>query len=106
MRLPERRGRSRTERGTYSPLVPSQPYLLKPQTDDSLRWQLTGDDYSDGASIYQLLSRGPWGDFQRVVAVIGSSLVTPLRPRDYDIEAIQQVAQAITEGKQGLLLPL
>jgi len=106
MRLPERRGRSRTERGTYTPLVPSQPYLLKPQTDDSLRWQLTGDDYSDGASIYQLLSRGPWGDFQRVVAVIGSSLVTPLRPRDYDIEAIQQVAQAITEGKQGLLLPL
>jgi len=67
---------------------------------------LTGDDYSDGASIYQLLSRGPWGDFQRVVAVIGSSLVTPLRPRDYDIEAIQQVAQAITEGKQGLLLRL
>jgi peptidase M50-like protein len=66
----------------------------------------TGYDYSDGASIYQLLSRGPWSDFQRVVAVIGSSLVTPLRPRDYDIEAIQQLAQAITEGKQGLLLRL
>jgi hypothetical protein len=57
MRLPERRGRSRTERGTYSPLVPSQPYLLKPQTDDSLRWQLIGDDYSDGASNYQLVIR-------------------------------------------------
>jgi hypothetical protein len=34
MRLPERRGHSRTERGTYSPLVPSQPYLWKPQADD------------------------------------------------------------------------
>src|SRR5260370_2604627 len=33
MRLPERRGRSRTG-GTYSPLVPSQPYLWKPQADD------------------------------------------------------------------------
>jgi hypothetical protein len=66
----------------------------------------TEDNYSDGASIYQLLSRGPWGDFQRVVAVIGSSLVTPLRPRDYDIDVIQRVAQSITEGKQGLLLRL
>jgi hypothetical protein len=66
----------------------------------------TGDDYSDGASIYQLLSHGPWGEFQRVIAVIGSSLVTPLRPRDYDIQAIQKLAQGITEGKQGLLLRL
>ncbi len=66
----------------------------------------TGDNYSDGASIFQLLSRGPWGDFHRVVAVIGSSLVTPLRPRNYDIEAILRAAHGITQGKQALLLRL
>jgi hypothetical protein len=66
----------------------------------------TGDNYSDGASIYQLLSRGPWGDFHRIVALIGSSLVTPVRPRDYDIQAILEVERAITEGKQALLLRL
>ena len=66
----------------------------------------TGDNYSDGASIYQLLSRGPWRDFQLVTGVIGSSLVTPLRPKDYDIEAIEGLAQGITEGKQGLLMRL
>jgi hypothetical protein len=41
----------------------------------------TQGTYSDGAQIYQLLSEGPWGDFHRVAAVIGSGLVTPLRPR-------------------------
>jgi hypothetical protein len=64
------------------------------------------DSYSDGAQILQVLSNGPWGDFHRVVAVIGSSLVTPLRPRDYDIETIQRLAQSITQGVQALLLRL
>jgi Peptidase family M50 len=66
----------------------------------------TGGNYSDGAKIYQLLSDGPWGDFHRVVAVVGSSLVTPLRPRDYDIQAILRAAHTITQGTQGLLLRL
>lgn len=63
----------------------------------------TKGNYSDGAQIYQLLSHGPWGDFHRVAAVIGSSLVTPLRPRDYDIQAILRAGHSIT---QGLLLRL
>jgi hypothetical protein len=66
----------------------------------------TGDNYSDGANIHQLLSRGPWSDFHAVVAVVGSSLVTPLRPRNYDIDAIQRAAQCIRDGKQAMLLRL
>jgi hypothetical protein len=66
----------------------------------------TKGNYSDGAKIYQLLSDGPWGDFHRVVAVVGSSLVTPLRPRNYDIQTISRAAHSITQGTQGLLLRL
>lgn len=66
----------------------------------------TANNYSDGAKLYQLLSDGPWGDFHKAVATIGSSLVTPLRPRDYDIEALQRVARTIARGHQGLLLQL
>jgi peptidase M50-like protein len=66
----------------------------------------TADSYSDGAQIYQLLSKGPWGDFHRVVAVVGSTLVSPLRPRDFDIRTIQRAAHGITQGRQGLILRL
>src|SRR5438445_511202 len=63
----------------------------------------TKDNYSDGAGICQFFSNGPWADFHRAVMSIGSSLVTALRPRDYDIKAIQRAAHSITQGKQGLL---
>jgi hypothetical protein len=64
------------------------------------------DEYSDGAIMFQLSSGGPWTDFRRTVAVIGSSVVTPLRPRDYDIEAILRAEHLMIHGKQGLLLRL
>ncbi len=66
----------------------------------------TETSYSDGAQIYQLLSKGPWGDYHRALSIAGSTLVTPLRPRDFDIEAIQRAAVCITHGPQGLLLRL
>ena len=66
----------------------------------------TATNYSDGAKIYQLLSDGPWGDFHKAVAMIGSSLVTPLRPRNYDIETLQRASRTIARGQQGLLLQL
>ncbi len=66
----------------------------------------TGENYSDGAQIYQLLSNGPWADFHRIVGLAGSSLVSPVRPRDYDITAIQRTAEVIGQGRQGLLLRL
>jgi hypothetical protein len=65
-----------------------------------------GDNYSDGAQIYQLLSDGPWADYHRIIRVVTSSVVTPLRPRDFDIEAIEQTARSFTQGKQALLLRL
>jgi hypothetical protein len=62
--------------------------------------------YSDGAKIYQFLRGGPWADLHRVFSIAGSTLVTPLRPRDYDIQAIQRTARSFTSGRQGLLLRL
>jgi hypothetical protein len=64
------------------------------------------DSYSDGAQIYQLFSKGPWGDYHRVMGLAGSGLVSPIRPRDYDINAIHHAAQSIAQGRQGLLLRL
>jgi len=66
----------------------------------------TGDNYSDGARIYQLLAGGPWADFHRVTSLVTSSLVTPLRPKDYDIELISRAAEGLAQGKEGLLLRL
>ena len=66
----------------------------------------TTDHFSDGAAIFQSLSNGPWGDYHRVIAVIGSSLVTPVRPRNYDIDAIERAARGIAQGRDGLLLRL
>ncbi len=68
--------------------------------------RIQGGGYTDGAQIYQLLSDGPWGDFHQVAAVVGSSLVTPLRPRDLDIQAILRAAHSINQGTQGLILRL
>src|SRR5260370_21384220 len=65
--------------------------------------RIQGGGYTDGAQIYQLLSDGPWGDFHQVAAVVGSSLVTPLRPRDLDIQAILRAAHSINQGTQGLI---
>jgi len=38
--------------------------------------------------------------------VVGATLVTPLRPRDFDLDRILRTAQGITEGKPALLLRL
>jgi hypothetical protein len=66
----------------------------------------TGNSYSDGAQIYQLLSNGPWGEYQRTLSLVRSTLVTPLRPRDFDIEAIQRASVGIAHGPRVLHLRL
>jgi len=66
----------------------------------------SGSNYSDGAKIVQLLSNGPWADMHRAFAVVSSSLVTPLEPRDYDIDAIQRASAGIRQGTIGVLLRL
>jgi hypothetical protein len=60
--------------------------------------------YSDGGRIYQLLAGGPLADLYRVMNLVGATLVTPLRPRDYDIDAIQRAEISFKEGQQALLL--
>lgn len=64
------------------------------------------NSYSDGAILLQLLSHSPLAEYQLAVASIGSSLVTPLRPRDYDILTIQRAARNIPQGRQAMLLRL
>lgn len=62
--------------------------------------------YSDGAQIYQLLRGGSWADLHRVLNLVASSAVTPLRPRDFGIESIQQASLSFTQGRYALLLRL
>lgn len=62
--------------------------------------------YSDGARIYQLLRGGPLVDLYRAFNIVGATLVTPLRPKDYDIEAIQRASRSFTHGHQAFLLRL
>jgi hypothetical protein len=62
--------------------------------------------YSDGAIIIQYCSRGLMADLQLVIAEIGSSLISSLRPRDYDISRLRRTSLGIEHGKQGMLLRL
>lgn len=62
--------------------------------------------YSDGARIFQLLSGGPWAELHRVYSIVLSSTVTPLRPRNYDIQAINGAAAYFTSGREALMLRL
>lgn len=62
--------------------------------------------YSDGAQLRQLLTGGPWAELHEIMAIVKSSLVTPTRPRDYDIAQIDRAATGITTGVPGLLLRL
>ena len=64
----------------------------------------TPQGYSDGAIVLQLVAGGAFADFHLSVARIGSSLVSPLRPRDYDIGSIKRAALGIAHGRQALLM--
>jgi hypothetical protein len=66
----------------------------------------TRTGYSDGAQIRQLIARGPWAELHRAVAIVHSSLVTPLRPRDFDIDGLRKAANGITSGVYALSLRL
>jgi len=50
-----------------------------------------GGFYSDGANIYQMLSGGYWADHHRVHALTVSTRFTGLRPRDYDLAAVDRL---------------
>ncbi len=62
--------------------------------------------YSDGARIYQLLRGGPVADYHRAVKSVLATIVTPRRPKDYDIAAIQRASSHFTDGHEALMLRL
>jgi Zn-dependent protease len=64
-----------------------------------------GSLYSDGAKIYQLLAAGPASQVEHAFAMMSTSLVSPLRPRDMDIRLIEQAA-GYCSGHRALLLKL
>jgi hypothetical protein len=98
-------GRSGPPMQSWAPLVYFGAYNLTIGAFNLLPVRMSGA-YSDGAQIYQALSKGPWSDYHRVGTMVESSLVTPIRPRDYDVAAIQRAAAAIVRGRQGLCLQL
>jgi hypothetical protein len=52
--------------------------------------------YSDGARIYQILAGSVLEDYRRIVAMAQATNVTPLRPKDFDIELIERIAATKT----------
>jgi len=64
------------------------------------------DQYSDGAHLYQLLSRGPWADVHMAFSVAGATLVTPLRARNFDAGLLDRGTAFLKHGKEAMLLRL
>ena len=64
----------------------------------------TPQGYSDGAIVLQILAEGAFAEFHLSLARIGSSLVSSLRPRDYDIGSIRRAACGIAHGRQALMM--
>jgi hypothetical protein len=49
--------------------------------------------YSDGARIYQILTGSVLEDYRRILAMSQATTVTPLRPKDFDIQLIERIAK-------------
>ncbi len=68
--------------------------------------QKTATGYSDGAQLYQVAANGPWARVHYAFAMLTTSLVTPLRLRDFDIAVLDRAAETVPQGSRGLLLRL
>ena len=62
--------------------------------------------YSDGARILQIFRGGPLYDYQCAARIAGAGSVSPIRPKDFDIAAIDRASMHFTTGEIGLLLRL
>lgn len=63
--------------------------------------------YTDGARMYQIVQGGVWYEQGEVRRAAAATVVTALRPRDYDIDAIHRVLEAgVVSGMHELLLHL
>ena len=58
----------------------------------------TGEQYSDGALIYQYLAGGPFANLRGAFSLVASTMVTPLRPRDYDLDLMERAEAAATRS--------
>lgn len=58
--------------------------------------------YSDGAQIYQLLNSGTWAELHLAMAMVGSSLATAVRPKEWEESMLRRAADATPSGVQGL----
>jgi hypothetical protein len=63
-------------------------------------------NYSDGAQLYQIVTNGPWARVHFAFAMVTTSLVTPVRPRDFDVDVLRRAADSVASGERGLLLRL
>ena len=61
--------------------------------------------YADGTKMYQLLSGGAAAKVEEALASVSSSLVAPVRPRDWDADLLATAARH-SAGKQAVLLRL
>jgi hypothetical protein len=66
----------------------------------------TGNQYSDGAKIYQLFSGGPFAELHGAFSIVSSSLESPMRPRDFDVDLIDRASKGAAQGIQIMLLRL
>ena len=62
--------------------------------------------YSDGAQLCQLMRGGEWAQVHIAFAMVASSLVTSIRPRDFNVAILHRAAEFIKLGERGLLLRL
>jgi hypothetical protein len=62
--------------------------------------------YSDGAQLYQIVTNGPWAQVHLAFAMATTSAVASVRPRDFDINVINEAADFVPHGERGLLLRL
>jgi hypothetical protein len=62
--------------------------------------------YSDGAQLYQIVTNGPWAHVHLAFAMVTTSSVAPVRPRDFDVDVINEAADFVPHGERGLLLRL
>jgi hypothetical protein len=66
----------------------------------------SGGRYSDGAKLYQLLSKGCWREYHWLLGMMGCTTVSPMRPRDYDFAMLQRVAGSPAGGHDEMLMHL
>jgi hypothetical protein len=56
--------------------------------------------------LYQIVTNGPWARVHRAFAMVTTSAVSLVRPRDFDVDVINRAADFVPSGERGLLLRL